>query len=133
MAWWNSWVASRQQVLASLSLDRVALMLDGRYESRAVADIYVASMGEVARHQAMLLAESIRDILPGLRVMVHCTEGKFKAQLKKADASNATIALVIGDDEVAQGEIGLKHLRGDSQQINVAANDIIEHLNKVFF
>ena len=65
--------------------------------------------------------------------MVHCTEGKFKAQLKKADASNATIALVIGDDEVAQGEIGLKHLRGDSQQINVAANDIIEHLNKVFF
>lgn len=117
----------------AMGLDRVALMLDERYEPHAVADIYVASMGDVARHQAMLLAESIRDILPSLRVMVHCTEGKFKAQLKKADASNATIALVIGDDEIAQGEVGLKHLRGDGQQVNVAASDIIEHLNKVFF
>ena len=117
----------------AMGLDRVALMLDERYEPRAAADIYVASMGDVARHQAMLLAESIRDMFPNLRVMVHCTEGKFKAQLKKADASNATVALVIGDDEIAQGAVGLKHLRGDGQQVNVAASDIIAYLNKVFF
>ena len=38
--------------------------------------------------------------------MVHCSEGKFKAQLKKADASLARVALVIGDEEVASDAIG---------------------------
>jgi histidyl-tRNA synthetase len=116
----------------AMGLDRLALMLDERFEARPAADIYIASMGDVARHQALLLAERIRDELPGVRVMAHCSEGKFKAQLKKADASLATVALVIGDEEVASGEIGIKQLRGDGQQANVNATDIIEHLKTVF-
>ncbi len=116
----------------AMGLDRLALMLDQHYEPRATADVYVASSGDAARHRAMLLAESVRDRFPDLRVMVHCTEGKFKAQLKRADASNATIALVIGEDEVEREEVGFKHLRNDSPQINVATSDIFEHLRRVF-
>ena len=113
-------------------LDRLSLMLEERFEARPAADIYIASMGDVARHQALLLAERIRDALPGVRVMVHCSEGKFKAQLKKADASLARVALVIGDEEVASDAIGVKQLRGDGQQASVRANDIIEHLQTLF-
>ena len=116
----------------AMGLDRLALMLDQRYEPRAMADVYVASSGDAARHRAMLLAETLRDRFPDLRVVVHCTEGKFKAQLKRADASNATIALVIGEDEVEREEVGFKHLRNDSPQINVATSDIFEHLRRVF-
>jgi histidyl-tRNA synthetase len=116
----------------AMGLDRLALMLDQRYEPRAMADVYVASSGDAARHRAMLLAETLRDRFPDLRVVVHCTEGKFKAQLKRADASNATIALVIGEDEVEREEVGFKHLRHDSPQINVATSDIFEHLRRVF-
>ena len=116
----------------AMGLDRLSLMLEERFEARPAADIYIASMGDVARHQALLLAERIRDALPGVRVMVHCSEGKFKAQLKKADASLARVALVIGDEEVASDAIGVKQLRGDGQQASVRASDIIEHLQTLF-
>jgi histidyl-tRNA synthetase len=65
-------------------------------------------------------------------VVSHCAEGKFKAQLKRADASGATIALVIGDDEVAAGEVGIKRLRADGPQVNVKAAEIIEQLQELF-
>ena len=116
----------------AMGLDRLALMLDESFVLPATADIYIASMGGVARSQALLLAEKIRDTVAGVRVVSHCAEGKFKAQLKRADASGATVALVIGDDEVAAGEIGIKHLRADGPQVNVKAAEIIEQLQELF-
>ena len=116
----------------AMGLDRLALMLDESLVLPATADIYIASMGVPARSQALLLAEKIRDTLTGLRVVSHCAEGKFKAQLKKADASGAQVALVIGDDEAAAGEVGIKPLRVDGPQVNVKVDEIIEQLQKLF-
>jgi histidyl-tRNA synthetase len=116
----------------AMGLDRLALMLDETLVLPATADIYIASMGGVARSRALLLAELIRDTLVGVRVVSHCAEGKFKAQLKKADASGALVALVIGDDEAAAGEVGIKPLRADGPQVNVKADEIIEQLQKLF-
>ncbi|MFT6011400.1 MAG: histidyl-tRNA synthetase [Candidatus Azotimanducaceae bacterium] len=116
----------------AMGLDRLALMLEETLVLPATADIYIASMAGVARTQALLLAESIRDTLAGVRVVSHCAEGKFKAQLKKADASGALVALVIGDDEAAAGEVGIKPLRADGPQVNVKADEIIEQLQKLF-
>ena len=52
--------------------------------------------------------------------------------MKKADASRARIALVLGEDEIARGEVGVKHLREDGQQVDVKTSELNEYLNKVF-
>jgi histidyl-tRNA synthetase len=40
-----------------------------------------------------------------------------KSQFKKADASGAQFALVFGPDEVAQGQVAVKPLRGGGEQV----------------
>ncbi len=49
---------------------------------------------------------SLRDRLPGLRLVVNAGGGSFKSQFKKADKSGALFALILGDDELARQVVG---------------------------
>ena len=49
-------------------------------------------------------------------MLLHCGGGSFKSQMKKADASGARIALVIGDDEAQANEISVKPMQGGEQE-----------------
>ncbi len=86
-------------------------------------DLYMIMMGEEAQRRGLQLAETLRSELPELRLISHCGGGGFKSQFKKADKSNARYALVLGDDELARGEVGLKPLResGDQRQVELAS------------
>ena len=55
--------------------------------------------------------ESIRDRMPGVCFIQHTGGGSFKSQLKKADKSGASLALIWGEDEVASQSVTLKPLR----------------------
>ena len=55
----------------------------------------------------------------GLKVIQHCGEASFKSQFKKADASGARVAVVVGDNELANGQVVVKPLRGDGEQVVV--------------
>lgn len=116
----------------AIGLDRLALMLEPTFEPREEADIYVASVGDGARELAIGLAEGIRDQFPRLRVLLHCGDGKFKSQLKKADATRARLALIVGEDEVAADTVIVKHLRDRTEQLSVAVTALNEHLASVF-
>jgi histidyl-tRNA synthetase len=99
----------------------LALWRDGgesEYTERQVPDVYVVHQGDEAQRPAFRAAEMLRDI--GLDVLLHCGGGSFKSQMKKADASGASVALVIGDDEAARGEVGIKPLRGGGEQRKVS-------------
>ena len=78
-------------------------------------DVYLVHQGEAASRLAPRVAEGLRD--QGIDVLYHCGGGSFKSQMKKADASGATFAVIIGDDEANAGEVTLKPLRanGDVQ------------------
>ena len=91
-------------------------------------DLYMVMVGEKAQREGMLLAERLRDQLPGFRVMVHCGGGGFKSQFKKADKSNARFALILGEDELTRGEAGLKPLRGKGEQQQVKLADLADVL-----
>ena len=88
-------------------------------------------MGEQAGRQGMQLAENLRDALPGLHVTTHCGGGGFKSQFKKADKSNARFALVLGDDELARGEAGLKPLRESGEQRQLKLDGLAEALSEL--
>jgi len=99
--------------------------------ARSECDVYVVHQGEAAQRHAALLAETLRDA--GYRVLVHAGPSGFKSQFKRADASGATVALIIGPDELAAGQVGLKWLRmqeGDTreQQETLALDAVAETL-----
>ena len=68
------------------------------------------------------VAENLRDA--GHAVIVNAGGGSFKAQMKRADASGARFALIIGDNEVAAGTVTVKPLRDGAEQIVVPASEI---------
>jgi len=83
-------------------------------------DVYVVHQGEAAQLQAFVVAERLRD--GGLDVILHCASaagaGSFKSQMKRADASGASFAVIIGDDEIANGTATVKTLRADDAEHN---------------
>lgn len=91
-------------------------------------DIYLLAVGQDIDHQALLLAERLRSELPELRLQTHCGGGSFKSQMKKADRSGASIALLLGEDEVAQGQVSIKYLREARDQVSIALGDLASYL-----
>lgn len=83
-------------------------------------DVYVVHQGEAAQLQAFVIAERLRDA--GLDVVLNCasTSGgsSFKSQMKRADASGASFAVIVGEDEVAKGVATVKAMRGESMENN---------------
>jgi len=87
-------------------------------ETEPVCDVYVLHQGGETLTQALIAAESLRSA--GVDVIFHCPpdgqSSSFKSQMKKADASGAQLALIIGPDELTRQEAQLKDLRGTGEQ-----------------
>jgi histidyl-tRNA synthetase len=92
------------------------------------ADVYLVNVGEAAARFALVAAEQLRDA--GLKVVLHGGGGSFKSQMKKADASGARFAAIIGDDEAAAGELSLKPLRGEGEQQRLAVAQAVALLGQ---
>jgi histidyl-tRNA synthetase len=81
----------------------------------AECDVYLVHSGDETLAAALAAAEALRDA--GLDVLMHCGGGSFKSQFRRADASGASFAVVIGPDELARGEAGLKWLRDEGARL----------------
>ena len=81
----------------------------GTLESPPGVDVYVVNSGAGTASAALRASEALRSA--GFDVLMHAGGGSFKSQFRRADASGARIALVIGEDELARGELGVKRLR----------------------
>lgn len=92
------------------------------------ADVYVTAMGDGALASALALAEELRAELPKAVVVSHCGGGSFKSQMKKADKSGARYAIILGENEVANGRVGLKPLRSDELQQDLARDELASSL-----
>ncbi len=99
--------------------------LANKYET----DIYIVRLGNEAELAAMALAEKLRDALPKVRITVHCGEGGFKSQFKRADRCGAAFALILGNDEIANGVVGVKPLRVESEQLTVDQTSICNYMS----
>lgn len=99
-------------------VERVMMLLEENAPISANAsDAYIVYMPEL-EFQAFVTAEALRSL--GVSAILHSTPdgqtASFKSQMKKADASGARFAIILGPDEVASGQIGLKPLRGAGEQ-----------------
>ncbi|HEX22838.1 MAG TPA: histidine--tRNA ligase [Chromatiales bacterium] len=112
----------------ALGLERLLELVRDRLQPQYLPHAYLVLVGQAAQQQGLILAEKLRDAQPGLRLVTHCGGGSFKSQFKRADKSGAQVALVLGDDEVAQGTVGLKYLREDRKQETVSQEALAERL-----
>jgi len=115
----------------ALGLERLVLLLQSLNlvpALPATADIYLMAVGEQAELAAIAVAERLRSELPAKRVILHCGGGNLKKQFKKADKSGADIALILGDEELARGEITLKWLRQSHPQQTIELSKLTEQL-----
>ncbi len=111
----------------ALGLERVVALVEAQAPERVPAmapDVYLVHQGASAQRAAFTLAEQLRDGASALKVVVHCGGGSFKSQLKRADRSGATVALIIGETEAAAGTVQVKPLRGQGEQQELPAQDI---------
>ena len=88
------------------------------------ADVYIVAVGEGTAERAFAVAEALRDSNPSIRVEMNLGGGSFKAQMKRADKSNAEFALIIGEQELADESIGIKPLRSADEQESVALEEL---------
>lgn len=77
---------------------------------------YFVLLGEQATAQGMLLAGQLRRVLASQEILTHLSDSSMKAQLKKADQSQARYAVIIGSDELQQQQAAVKDLTNGSQQ-----------------
>jgi len=87
-------------------------------------------LGAEANVRAMQLAEQLRSDITGLRVVWHCGAGSLKNQMKKADRSGAKMVLILGDDELTQGQVQLKPLHGQGQQQSIAIDQVTAQVTR---
>jgi histidyl-tRNA synthetase len=111
----------------ALGIERLVLMLtelDKVTNVRPQVDAYIVILGDDAQVESNRLAEQWRDEVINIRLQCHCGGGNMKKQLKRADKSGAQIALILGDNEIAEQTVMVKYLRGQQEQQNVAFADI---------
>jgi len=93
-------------------------------------------MGERAQNTGLVLSERLRDELANVRIFNVCGGGSFKSQMKRADKSQAEIALILGDDELDNDVVTVKYLRADqgdkkAQQEQLSQQQVIELLKSL--
>jgi histidyl-tRNA synthetase len=117
----------------AMGLERLlALMQDARAaQPAAQCEVYVVHQGSAADRLAFSVAEDLRN--HGLSVIQHCGGGSFKAQMKKADASGAMLAVILGEDEVANNEVSVKFLRQEREQMRVARDTLPDAVTNLLF
>ena len=114
----------------SMGCERLVSMLIDQQLAPAPAscDVYLLMRGDNSVARAQQLAESIRDAMPGLILVVHAGAGSFKSQMRKADKSGARIAIILGEAELAAGTVAVKYLREQRDQVEIVQDEIVSRL-----
>jgi len=118
----------------ALGIERLVLMLTALEQVnniRPQVDAYVIILGEKAEVAATELAEQWRDQVPNSRIQCHCGGGNMKKQMKRADKSGAQIALILGENELAEQKVMVKYLRGQQEQQSLAFDQVASLLTSL--
>jgi histidyl-tRNA synthetase len=119
----------------AMGIERLVELMKAAGEPAApsTCDVYMVHQGDDAQMRAFILAERLRDA--GLDVVLHCATpqgaGSFKSQMKKADASGAAFAVILGEDEVANNVATVKALReadAEQQQSTVPFDNVVDYV-----
>ncbi|HEY3698798.1 MAG TPA: histidine--tRNA ligase [Spongiibacteraceae bacterium] len=108
-----------------MGIERLCLLLEAcnkiPTDIICAPQVYIVAVGARAEIKATVLAESLREQMPTLRLICNCGGGSFKSQFKKADKSGAVLALILGDQEIDSDVITVKWLRDERREQQIVA------------
>jgi len=116
----------------AMGMERMLALLETREDipvAKAV-DAYLIRVGEKAEREGLRFAETIRSEIPSLKLQIAGDGGSFKSQFKKADKTGADFAIILGDDEVERGEVGIKFLRQNLDQQTIPQGLVVSFLRE---
>ena len=117
----------------ALGVERIALLLEDKHnDTQLKTDIYMVAVSEEAEHKARILAKLLRSQLPALVVLNNCGGGSFKSQLRYANKSGATVAVILGADEVQTETATIKDLRGNNEQTRCKESELVSCIQAYF-
>lgn len=116
----------------AIGMERLVLMLEQKEldEEQAPETIVMVNRGADANIQCLRLAETIRQHFPQVTVITNCHQASFKSQFKTADKIGADLALVIAESEAETHSLGIKWLKAEKEQINLAQSGVISYLTQ---
>ena len=99
----------------AIGLERLIILLQQLDATQTTAiDFYVVSRGTAAEHQALKIAQKLRQ--SGFSVELDLSGSAFGKQFKRADRSGAAVCLILGDEEAANGTVQVKWLKTGQQE-----------------
>ena len=97
----------------SIGVERVLELLGEPVDTKVACDVYVLHQGGHTYDAALHAAERLRDA--GMDVILHADAASLKSQMRKADASGAEFAVIIGAEESAESTATVKALRTSTE------------------
>lgn len=110
-----------ERLLALRQAERIEIV-------REDPDVYLLLQGESSSRAGLTLAEKLRDQNPGLSILSNCGGGSLKSQMKRADKSGASLALILGENEIAEGKVTVKFLREQREQQTINQTELNEFI-----
>ena len=113
----------------ALGMERLILLMEQQSWEKPKPFAYLVHQGNEAAKKALQLAEKIRYELPNETIVLHCGEASLKSQFKKADKLGAKLAIILGEDEVANDRVSIKFLQQRTEQQSVDTAELPNYLN----
>ena len=101
----------------AMGMERLVMLLSQKkegLETRPLLDLFLVTLGDAAYTKGFVLQQMLRA--QGLRVMMDHEGRSMKNQMKQADKQNAGFTLILGDNELANGEAPLKDMHSGEQE-----------------
>ena len=117
----------------AIGLERLIELVDllDQNQQNDPPKIYIVAVSAQAEGQGLILAEELRDTYPNFSIEMNLGGGSFKQQFKRADKAGADIALIIGEDEIANNTVGIKSMQSGDQQKSVKRKDLLDRINQL--
>ena len=117
----------------AMGLERIALLIEGKSDQLISKrlHLYFASIGNSARIESMILSKKILETFPNITITNDLGIGNLKSQMKKANKSEADFAMILGEEELLEGLISIKPLKGQGVQQSIKLEGIIHHLQEI--
>ena len=113
----------------AVGLERLLSLVEQQItEGVKSVDAYFVALGDEASHYGFQLLAKIRQELPDCAIQMNCGGGSIKAQMKRADRSGARLALIVGEDEVSNRQVAVKHLQTQEPQQILSENELLQFL-----
>lgn len=117
----------------AMGLERIALLIEDKSDQiiNKRPHLYFASIGDSANIESMSLSKKILEALPHITITNDMSIGTLKNQMKKANKSEADFAMILGEQELSEGHISIKPLKGQGVQQSIKLEGIIHHLQEI--